>query len=474
MKTSKLTGWGKVFYFTLQQNLKTGTTRVFLLIFLLIGMVSMPLMEKLMPANSAPIADEIVMEDVDADTEPLTPTTPEASPIENIYVFNDTDLPLENLDEFMKLFPEFKGIETEFGNVDADTYLEDKTNLGNNSLHVTLSMDETGLSVFCEAPLKSYIETEELQAFEYSFVQYLEVKKLEWAGLSAEQVATLQTPMNGSILHVDENGEEVSEGMTFNNGEYWVSYGIILISIFIIAISAEGIAVSVLTEKSSKIVEYLMMSVKPLALIVGKTLAMLLVVIIQFAVLFAGMAISCVINGFMKNETVSFVPAESMKQFFSLDLFSAVNPGVILLVILIIVAGVIFYCTLAGIAGASVSRMEEIGEALKLYNIVMIIGAYFGLGIAMSSAMGASAINYVAYLLPISSPFILPVHLVLGKAPIWIAVVSLAILIVMIILTFMLASKIYGNMLFYNGKPMKIKEMIRFFKDSKSSGKEIQ
>lgn len=469
MKASNIQGWRKVFAFTLQQNLKTASAKVFLVIFLIIGLASMPLLDMLLPANED--ATENIIEGVDIDEE-ISVSTTESSPIETIYFSNNTDFPIENLDEFVALYPAFAKTKVEIGDLDFDAWEKEQDNhLGDYQLHVSMTMDETGLNLTCEAPFKSFLETEDLELFEYSFAQYLEIKKLEWSGLSTEQLTALQTPVNGSISQLDENGEPV-EDVVFNNGEYWTSYGIILITIFIIAVSAEGIAVSVLTEKSSKIVEYLMMSVKPLALIIGKTLAMLSVVVIQFGVLLAGMLISSFINGFIKEETFTFLPAGSMEQFLSMEMFSSVNPGVIILAILIIVAGVIFYCTLAGIAGASVSRMEEIGEALKLYNIIMIIGAYFGLGIAISSsAAGVSVVNYIAYFLPLSSPFIVPIHMILGKISPFVALGSLAILVIFIALTFKLASKIYANMLFYNGKPMKIKDMLKFAKDA---GKEAE
>lgn len=422
----------------------------------------MPLFEKLLPSQEA------LMEETDTETEADYVSDDEISPVEAVYFVNKTDLPIENLDEFIASNPAFSDMETEYGSLDYEDWEAAQNNhLGDYKLYVSMEVTDSGISFICEAPLKSFLEREDLELFEYRFAHYLELKKLEWSGLSASQMETFRTPVNGSISQLDENGEPV-EDVVFNNSEYWTSYGIIILSIFIIALSAEGIAVSVLTEKSSKIVEYLMMSVKPMALIVGKTLAMLCTVLVQFIALFAGLLLSCFLNGYLVNETFSFTPAASMEQFLSLEIFHAVNPGIILLSVIILVAGVIFYCTLAGVAGASVSRMEEIGEASKLYNIVMIIGAYFGLFVAISSsASELPVVNYIAYLLPLSSPFILPVHLILGKVSPLIGCISLAILILFIALAFLAASRIYANMLFYSGKPMKLKNLIQFIKNSR-------
>lgn len=472
MKKINCTGWRKVFSFTLQQNLKSTSSIVFLTIFFVVGLLSMPLLEKLVPVDEAALNMDLAAATSSVSADLLTETDSESSPIKTVYFVNKTSFPLENLDEFIGLNPAFSKTEVENGDLDYESWeAEQPQGLGGYSLYVSLKLDESGFHLNCEAPLKSYLDTEDLTLFEYSFTQYLDLKKLEWSGLSATQIDALRTQVSGSVSQLDEDGNPVS-GLDFNNSEYWTSYSLIIIIIFIIAISAEGIAVSVLTEKSSKIVEYLMMSIKPMALIVGKTLAMLCSVLIQFGALIAGMLLSCFLNGFLQEQTLAFVPAASLKQFLSLDIFKTVNPFVILIMFLIVGAGLIFYCTLAGVAGASVSRMEEIGEALKLYNIIMVIGAYFGLGIAISSSAGGiSVINYIAYLLPLSSPFIVPVHLVLGKIPVYVALISLGILILFIVLALYAASRIYTNMLFYNGKPMKLKDMIQFIKNS---GKEAE
>lgn len=479
-----LTGWKKVFRFTFQQNLKSTGNKVFFLILFLIALASMPLLETFFPQEAAVNNTAFTGSPNIGQTENSTggakdnageASNEEASfsPVERLYFYNKTDLPIENFDRFTKEYSFFSRLQYEIGDLDFETWLEKNGNK-DFDMHVTLENTEDGLSLSCAAPLMSHLETEDLTAFESSFTQYLTVERLLWAGLSEDDIASLETPVNGNVYQLDENGEPVAYDFTFNwnGGEYGMTYGILLITILLVAFSAESIAVSVLTEKSSKIIEYLLLSVRPLATIVGKTLASLCTILVQFAGFFLGLAVSCLVNGYMQKDTLAFLPASAMKQFLSTDMFAGVHLGTILIALAILLVGLLFYGVIAGICGASVSRMEEIGEAMKLYNIIYIIGAYFALAVAMTSAGGGTPVlNYIAYFLPLSAPFIAPTHLIIGKMPLWAGLGSLALLVILVLLAFLLASKIYANMLFYNGTPLKFKDFIRFAKQSKKEAK---
>ncbi len=488
MWKNNLRGWKKVFQFTFVQNVKGTGNRVFFLVLFILALASMPLLDAFLPKteeknntnmntigsysgamedSSASGNDAAASEDAE-NGEASTKDDP--SPVERLYFYNESGFPLENFEDFASQNPSFSEIDYETGKLDFETWLETGDNEDSRyDMHVTLKEEEGVLNLSCAAPLMSHLETEDLEAFERAFVQYLSVERMSQF-FSEEELAALETPVGGNIFQMDENGKPVLYEDEFNwdGGEYGMTYGILIITIFLVAFSAESIAVSVLTEKSSKIIEYLLLSVRPLATIVGKTLASLCTILVQFCGFFLGLAGSCLINGYAQEHTFEFLPADAVKQFLSTEMFEDVHIGTILLAIAILGAGLLFYGVIAGICGASVSRMEEIGEAMKLYNIIYIIGAYFALAIGMSSAGGGSTVlNYIAYLFPLSAPFIAPTHLIIGKMSVWMGLGSLALLLVLVVLAFLLASRIYANMLFYNGSPMKLKDYIRFAKQTK-------
>ena len=492
MQKDSLYGWKKVFAFTFLQNLKGTGNRVLFLILFLLALVSMPVLEAVFPASDTAdgasgyeaalleengFAEESEFSENVFSDKGIDDFTAgfdgETSPIEHLYFYNEAQFPIENLDAFISKYPYFSEITVEIGEQDFEDWLAAEKNENSHyDMHVTLSFDMDGYFITCAAPTMSHLDREDLEAFEYAFRQYINVEKLALAGVSEEDLGILETPINGSIYQVNKEGilEEVDDSFIWNSNEYGISYGILLVTIFLVAFCAEGISVSVVTEKSSKIVETLLLSVRPMATIVGKVLASICILLAQFAGFFIGLAISCLINGYQQTGTLSFLPASAMKDFLSLEMFQGASPIHIVLALIILLTGLLLYGVLAGICGASVSRMEEIGEALKLYNLLYIVGAYFALAVTMVNAGGSSALNYAAYLFPLSAPFIVPTHLIIGKMPLWLGLVSLALLALVVALAFWLASRIYENMLFYNGTPMKIKDFVRMAKQSKKGG----
>ena len=98
-----------------------------------------------------------------------------------------------------------------------------------------------------------------------------------------------------------------------------------------------------------------MINVRPMALILGKILAALSTVMIQFATYGICYLISCGISGVLFGSG-----GAGAEQAPALEaLFTGVNVGTVLLAVVMILAGVFFYSIVAGLAGASVSKMEE-------------------------------------------------------------------------------------------------------------------
>lgn len=476
MRNKNLFGWKKVFAFTFVQNMKGTGNKVLFLILFLLALVSMPLLEAIFPSSGSSGSAYESSGNNSADEESVDFTADSAgerSPIARLYFYNEAQFPLENLDAFIRKNPYFSEVTVEMGDQDVSSWLAVEENKHSDfDVHVTLSVDADGYLISCEAPEMSLLDIEALEALELAFRQYINLEKLSLAGISEEALSTLETPINGAIYQVNEEGvfEKQEDDAVWDSGEYGVSYGILMVTILLVALCAEGIAVSVATEKSSKIVETLLLSVRPLATLVGKILASICVLLTQFAGFFVGLAVSCLINGYMQTDGFAFLPASAVKDFLSLDLFRGASAVPIVLALLILLTGLLLFGVLAAICGASVSRMEEIGEALKLYNLLYILGVYFALAVMITSAGGSSALNYAAYLFPLSAPFIAPTHLLIGKMPLWLGFVSFALLVFMVALAFLLASRIYENMLFYNGTPMKIKDFVRMVKQSKKGG----
>ena len=124
-------------------------------------------------------------------------------------------------------------------------------------------------------------------------------------------------------------------------------------------------------------------------------------------------------------------------------------------------------------AGASVSRQEEINEGLKIFNLLMIAGAYLGLAMCIMMMNGGDNQLFINFcsLLPISAPFVVPMGVLIDKIPMSIAVISMCILVVVTGMLFSFVAKVYEAMIFYNGNAMRLKDILQIAKDRKMADK---
>ena len=146
-------------------------------------------------------------------------------------------------------------------------------------------------------------------------------------------------------------------------------------------------------------------------------------------------------------------------------MFQNLNLVNILLCFVLVILGLIFYATLAGLAGATVSKLEEINEGLTLFTLVAMVGAYVGLG-AANTMMASSDNAYVIFslLFPLSSPFLMPGAILVGKASLAMAGLAIVLQLVFIMLLFRFVAKVYETLVLHNGNKIKVKDLVKLSK----------
>ena len=128
-----------------------------------------------------------------------------------------------------------------------------------------------------------------------------------------------------------------------------------------------------------------------------------------------------------------------------------------------------FFLFIAGIAGASVSKMEEMNEGMVMFTMLVIVGAYMSLALSMSNVFAengqlSGTFAMVCCLLPISSIFTVPANLMMGSVSAVTGLLSILILVAGNVLMLVITSKIYEYLLFYNGVTLKIRDIIHIIR----------
>lgn len=310
------------------------------------------------------------------------------------------------------------------------------------------------------------------------FREFFQDARIRVVDVSQEQLDFINQPVMIQVEYTTAEGEisseEKDEGISMT--EYYVLLGGIVIVMMFVNMSGGQIALAIVTEKSTRVVEYLMINVRPMALIVGKILAALATVLIQFAAYGVSYLLSQGISAVMFGSPQGAAEAEQVSGL--LEMLTGVNVGSILLSAAMILAGVLLFSIVAGLAGASVSKMEEMAEGLKLYQMFMVIGSYVGIFLCIMQMLGnvSDVVLNVCCILPLSAPFVVPANLLLGKVGMGTALVSLAVVVLCTAALFAFTARVYESMIFYNGNVLKLKDILQIAKKrsvaAETAGKE--
>ena len=198
------------------------------------------------------------------------------------------------------------------------------------------------------------------------------------------------------------------------------------------------IATGVIEEKSSRVVEVLLSAIRPRQLMAGKILGIGTLGLIQL-VLIAVYAVT------LANATGAIdVPGDSASA-------AALAVGWFVL-------GFGFYAGLFAVAGALVSRMEELQNAIVPINLVVFASFFVAIGAIQDPD---STLAIVASLVPFSSALTMPVRMVMGAAtPVQIAA-SLLILVGSTAVLIPLAGRVYAGAILRIGAKVKIRDAWR-------------
>jgi ABC-2 type transport system permease protein len=441
MKKSNITGWKDVFTFTLIQTLKSKAFIISYIIFIVLAMVSMPIISRFTSGGRS---------DINA-----------PSPVKKVYVNNETTLPNMDFREVLK-DQRMSNITFEAMQENYDVVasrIEDKER---ESIILTISESEGNYSLNFIKASSGTINENSLQLLADSIASQFDIYKIKTLGITDKQLAMIHASVTTKVSMADANGALIiKEDTHISTSEYWFIYGILFIVMMVNILAGTQIASSILTEKSTRVIEYLLTSVKPLAIMVGKIMAMLAAVLLQ---LISTAAILIVSN--KVSETLSFSNGESLlSHYLPKDIFQNLNIINMVFCLILIVLGMVFYATLAGLAGATVSRIEELKEGLMLFNFVNIIGSYIGIGAAvMLMGKGINWFVIFSFLFPLSSPFVLPGAILIGKASLPLAAAAIVLQVMFIILLFRFVAKVYETLILHNGNKIKIKELIKLSK----------
>ena len=256
-------------------------------------------------------------------------------------------------------------------------------------------------------------------------------------GLEKGEVAVIQTPLTYTEKFI----------RNMNLTEYVVGLLLTFVMFFAVYYYGYGVAMSISSEKTSRVMETLIISAKPSKILIGKCLAMGTVGLLQLGGLMA-------FAGFC----YKFILPEGF-QIAGVDLaVSGFTPKTLIFLIIYFILGYALYAVMNSVCGAAVSKIEDLNSAMMPVSILVIIGFYLGYFTSVMGG-GSGALSKLAVYLPISSPFAVPFKLITGEINMQELGISILLLVLAIVIVTIFSVRIYSASVMHYGNRLKWKEL---------------
>jgi len=288
------------------------------------------------------------------------------------------------------------------------------------------------------------------------------VSMYEAAVFSDNIVAALSAPsgaadMEPNVVLTDTVPDELAaaeDDMVTEILGFVIPYVVVMLMYFTVLIYGQSVANSAIMEKTSKLMDLFLVSVKPTHMMLGKTLATAAAGLIQvLAWLFSAVG-GCALGVWLVKSVNPDTTLAIIGVFESIGGYAAMfEPAVLATAALTIVAGFVVYCALAGIGGAIASKPEDLGSANYFFTFSLVISFFACLFTGDAPGMISDAV-WIGYV-PFTAVLVMPGRLLTGAAGVGQGLVSVGISAVAAVLLCAMAGKAYSAMAFYRGKPVK-------------------
>ncbi len=381
--------------------------------------------------------------------------TPENSPIKTVFVLDNSGLQPTDFKAYNPELSTERFQNIAFTNVtegDRIAVIAKAAADSDASIAVIITATQEGYELEAAIPSGSTITKEQAQDVLALMQTSFESSKLMQSGLTMEQLTTVLKPISTSYSDIGESKNMIAYVIRMIAP---MVFGLVLYMMLIL--HGQAVSKSVSTEKTSKLVETLLTSIHPYALITGKVLAVTTMAVMQFVI----WIVSGAIGLYGGNLVAKQIYPEYQNSVITIINFLRDNIGEtaltipsIILAIIIFCIGFLFYCVIAGMAGCMVSKPEDTSTAQALLIFPVLISWLISY---MAPVMENEAITTAIRYIPFTIPFCIPAELITGTIGYVQGIISLSILAVFSLLIIMLSARIYKGLILYNGEKVSFK-----------------
>jgi len=274
----------------------------------------------------------------------------------------------------------------------------------------------------------------------------IEVQKLRLteAGFDPDVVEPLLEPVSLTTLKVSEEGSRAEAG----EAGFFLAYGLFFMLYVVLLLWGQQVLQGVLEEKSSRVVEVIVSSVRPFELMLGKLGGIGGAALTQFSIWLAA-AVALTAPGLVS--ALGALPEDVG--------LPRITPVQALAIVVFFLLGFFVYASMFAAVGASFNNAQE-AQQLSFLPTGFIILPVFFLFPVINDSNGTLAI--VTSLIPPLTPILMPLRIAVEMPPLW--QVGLGVVLTALFVVFMvgLCGRIYRVGILMYGKKPTLKEIWRW------------
>ncbi len=269
-----------------------------------------------------------------------------------------------------------------------------------------------------------------------------QVNAMTKSGMTPEQVTEA---LNVEILGETENlGKDQMRN-------FFYTYIMIFALYMVILLYGQMVATNVATEKSSRAMELLITSAKPVSMMFGKVLSSCLAGFLQIVAVFGSAILFYNLNREQWGD--NYIIASLFDMPVSLLLYMLV----------FFVLGFLMYAFLFGAIGSTASKLEDINTSVMPVTLLFVAG-FVVVMFSMSGGNVDSLLMQICSYVPFTSPMAMFTRIAMSTVPVYAVAASIAILIVSVIAVGVISAKIYRVGVLLYGTTPKIGEILKAMK----------
>ena len=329
-----------------------------------------------------------------------------------------------------------------------------------------------GLLQHIESSLEKDIERQKLMTYN--------IENLDQIMKNVDTKVSVQTKKIGDSGEVEDTSTGIAMALAYIGG---------LLMYMLVFIFGSQVMRGVIEEKTSRVVEVIVSSVKPVELMMGKIVGIALVGLTQFLIwVFLTMGIFTVLKStVLKTENLTEVSQNMTKSILSeeqqqmaQEQSASVNPDmaefqqlftsalnqpwglIILSFIFYFVTGYLLYASLFAAIGSAVDNETETQQFMLPVTIPIILGLMVAMGTMQNPE---SSLSFWCSLIPLTSPVVMMARIPFG-VPYWQLGLSMVLMVVTFVAFVWMAAKIYRTGILMYGKKSSWQEMWKWLRYS--------